>query len=404
MADNATQNDSIELVAECLCKAHRFTTHVPRSSLPLSSIYCHCDSCRRVTGALYSTYLPWPGSRSSIHERIQTSRLKRYAFSESTTLFSCETCSSTLFAATPARDGSDVPDYGVTTGVLHNTSVPNFIDIAHHIFLSDTKDGGATPWLCDSNSSSAARPRLWSGRSGSSEELSSTDHKWALPLNAPIPASTPVRCHCGGVDLVLRNPIPDFAVLNRSELPWFVDPESNKSLGGFDVCDSCRVSSGVDIFHWTFAQLAHIAFATPDSSSHFPSSTHDLAAALTSPHRDPRLGTLTMYQSSSDVQRYFCSACSAAVFYATDARAEMVDLSIGLLRSSHGSRAEELVSWDFGGRAVWREDVAGGWREGFIQSVEAAAERWRIGRGLPKNFRRVQKEEAAAAAAAADQE
>ncbi|KAK5626579.1 hypothetical protein RRF57_002294 [Xylaria bambusicola] len=79
----------------------------------------------------------------------------------------------------------------------------------------------------------------------------------------------------------------------------------------------------------------------------------------------------------------------------------MVDLAIGLLRSSNGSRAEELVSWDFGGKAAWREDVAGGWREGFIESVEAVAERWRIERGLPKNFRRVQKEEAAAAAAAA---
>ncbi|KAK5626580.1 hypothetical protein RRF57_002295 [Xylaria bambusicola] len=295
MADRAEQIGSIELVAECLCKAHRFATQIPRSSLPLSSVYCHCDSCRRVTGALYSAYLPWPGSRSSIHESIRTSSLHRYEFAPSITLLSCGTCSSTMFVETAGGgEDSHIPNYGVTTGVLHNIDVSksssNFIDIAHHIFVADTKDGGATPWLCDSNSSSAPRPRLWSGHKDT-EEFSSTERKWPLPLNTPPPNETPVRCHCGGVDLVLRNPIPYFAAMNRSELPWFIDPSSNKSLGGFDVCDSCRLSSGVDVFHWTFVLLQHLSFAVPKSSSShlqtsqapFPTSSTDLKSASRRP-------------------------------------------------------------------------------------------------------------------------
>ena len=92
MADQADKNDSIELVAECLCKAHRFTAQVSRSALPLSAAYCHCDSCRRLTGALYSTYVPWPGS----YDAIRASSLRRYKFSESITALSCGVCSLSL--------------------------------------------------------------------------------------------------------------------------------------------------------------------------------------------------------------------------------------------------------------------------------------------------------------------
>ncbi|KAI1423149.1 Mss4-like protein [Xylaria sp. FL1777] len=413
------EGETFELVAQCLCQAQRFTAKIPCSALPLTAIYCHCTSCRRVTGALHSTYVPWPGDGEAIRAAASSSSpLRRYVFAGPLTLLSCGVCGSTMFVETAgsSSDGSGAspPQYGVTTGVLANHTpppsagipglgIPGLLRIAHHVFVGDTLDGGATPWLCDANAD-GSRPRLWRGRRGSEEELSSTTHRWPLPPSDASPADeTPVRCHCGGVDLVLRQPIADFAAKERSELPWFVDPVSNKSLGGFDACDSCRLSSGVDVFHWTFVLLRHLAFPGPKSGGDvqrptgFPASSVELkdAVAAAPPDRDPRWGTLTFYESSPDVQRYFCSRCSACVFYAADDRPELVDLAIGLLDSKNGSRAEELVSWDFGGKMVWRQDVVGGWREAFVESIEAAADRWRIERGYPKNWRRIQKEEAA---------
>jgi hypothetical protein len=202
---------------------------------------------------------------------------------------------------------------------------------------------------------------------------------------------------------VLHRPIADFAATQRSELPWFVDPATNKALAGFDSCDSCRLSSGIDVFNWTFVLLSHLAFPQLDPNkglhrlSGFPKSSIELkkAIATKTQDRDPRLGTLAFYMSSPDVQRYFCSRCSACVFYAVDDRPAMVNVAIGVLDSQDGARAEGLLSWAFGGKMGWREDVVDGWREGFVEKIEAAAELWRIERGYPKNWRRMQKEEAA---------
>ncbi|KAI0430747.1 Mss4-like protein [Xylaria sp. FL1042] len=420
------EEETLELTAQCLCTAHSFTAHVPRLSLPLSAIYCHCTSCRRATGALYSTYVPWPWPWASSSSSSFAS-LQRYVFSASVTTLSCATCGSTMFAETMAEDGS--LRYGVQTGVLANVAGilgvggddglagGSLVNIAHHVFVGDTQDGGATPWLCDVNAD-GSRPRLWRGHRGS--EISSAAHHWPLQRDEEgkegkeeneeaeeeeeEEEEIPIRCHCGGVNLVLRHPTTSFATTDRSALPWFIDPISHKSLGTFDACDSCRLSSGADIFHWTFALLRHLSF--PHEKSHgaikttpeleFPSSSIELKKAVSSIDRDPRFGTLTFYASSPDVQRYFCARCAASVFYAADDRPELVDIAIGLLNSERGSRAEDLISWDFGGKVGWKQDVIGGWREGFTNRVEAAADRWRIERGYPKNWRRIQKEEAAA--------
>jgi hypothetical protein len=299
--------------------------------------------------------------------------------------------------------------YGVLTGVLGNVNVPGLVKVTDHIFVGDTVDGGATPWLCDINADDgSSRPRLWRGRKEQSEEL--TPPYWPAVDSLPdagveIEADEiPIRCHCGGVDLVFRRPNTYFAAKERSELPWFIDPVTNKAWGGFDPCDTCRLSSGIDFFHWTFALLLHLAFPSTGREEtqqlllpSFPQSSFELqaAAAASSRDRDPCWGTLALYKSSPDVQRYFCSRCSACVLYASNERPDMVDVAVGLLDSPDGSRAEGLVSWGFGGKMTWRDDMIGGWRERFAESIETAADRWRIERGYPKNWRRIQKEEAA---------
>ncbi|KAI0442696.1 Mss4-like protein [Xylaria telfairii] len=399
------EEETLELIVHCLCQAQMFTARVPRSSLPLQAIYCHCTSCRRVTGALHSTYVPWPGDAAAIRE---SQSFRRYSYGAHVTLLSCGVCGSTVFAETEIG-GS--PSYGVPTGVLANVDVPGLVDIAHHVFVGDTLDGGASPWLCDSNSD-GSRPRLWRGHRGRSEELPPPPHyQWPATAKAAarLPSEDtgiPVRCHCGGVDLVLGQPIADFAARERSELPWFVDPVSNKSRASFDACDSCRLWSGSDVYYWTFVLLSHLAFApsptsdgqAPKKQADFPKSSLELKNAVSADDRDPRWGTLTFYKSSADVQRYFCSRCSACVFYASDDRPEMVDLAIGLFDTGDGARAESLLAWDYGGEIGWKQNVVGGWREGFVERVQTAAERWRIERDYPKSWRRVQLEEGSTSA------
>lgn len=84
---------TIVITAECLSKAHSFSTEIPINSLPLSASACHCNSCRHVTGALYSIDVPWPEPR----QNFDTTKLNYYAFSANISILFCGTCSSPIF-------------------------------------------------------------------------------------------------------------------------------------------------------------------------------------------------------------------------------------------------------------------------------------------------------------------
>jgi hypothetical protein len=272
--------------------------------------------------------------------------------------------------------------YGVFTGVLANLDVSCLVRFTDHMFLGDTIDGGASPWLRHVNKDGEPM-KLWEGGIGRSEELSPD---W--PPISSLPSSVtadvdeiPIRCHCKGVNLVLRRPHKDFEVGQAADLAWLVDPATKKNVAVFDACDSCRLSSGMDLFYWAFVKLRHIAYPRHlgGGGEEFLGSTPELKAAVSASHdRDPRLGTLAIYASSSDVQRYFCSVCSACVFYAVDDRPDMVDVAVGLLESHDGARAENFLSWAFDRRIGWRGDVMGGWRENLVKGVETELKNWRV--------------------------
>ncbi|KAH7163358.1 Mss4-like protein [Dactylonectria estremocensis] len=389
--------ETINLSAQCLCKAHTFTTTVPLASLPLEASCCHCDSCRHTTGALYTCDAAWPGS----FEDIRASSLRKYEFSPSLTIRSCGTCSTPIFYHKHITDQDDT--FGVFTGALTNVSVPNLIKIVDHIFIGDTIDGGASVWMRHLNKDGSI-PRCWKAGRNNSEELHGI---WPPIENLPSaesnngPAEISFRCHCRGVDLVLRRGDADFTGMQRDQLPWFVEPTSHKLLAGFDACDSCRLSFGSDVVNWSYSQLAHLDFPASDTPQPegvgFPRTSSELKAAVCSDDRDPRFGTLAIYESSPDVQRYFCSHCSASVFYAVDDRPEMVDVAIGLLESPSGARAEDFLVWGLGSEIGSKADTVGGWRETFVAGVQKEADVWRIARGYPKSWRRIAKEEADAA-------
>lgn len=288
--------------------------------------------------------------------------------------------------------------------------------------VEDTVDGGASMWMRRPNGDGVPVTR-WAGVRDTTEKL---PEEWPGRkfLRAPSFKSNdniqeiPIRCHCKGVDLVYRRSQADVefsATEPHADLPRMVDPATRKPMVGMDACDSCRISFGVDFCHWTFSSLRHIDFAgsaaatqtstfnksqqqqqQPLAERLFPKTLADLYAAVSveRQQRDPRFGTLAVYASSDRAKRYFCSRCSACVFYAAEARHDVVNVAMGLLDvpPPEGARAEGAFVWLLGGQVQHREDIAGGWREKWLHAVEAEFEAWRVERKFPEWWRWVKRQ------------
>lgn len=254
----------------------------------------------------------------------------------------------------------------VATGVLPNLPDVDLVRITDHVFVESTGDGGASSWMMKPNGDGKEVPRWVELRKEPvASDWPSEQHVKALRTAGD---KIPFRCHCKGVDLVLERPTVTYANVEKNKLPLFVDPETRKLIVNFDVCDSCRLSSGLDVFYWTFSNLSQISF--PDGRP-LPNTIQQLKQAADT----GELGTLSYYASSPDVQRYFCTQCSASVFYAVDDLSERVDIGVGLF-TEEASRGESFLLWKYGSLG-WPEDVKGGWREKTSDAIKQESNRWR---------------------------
>lgn len=335
---------------------------------------------------MYNAVTPWPEERAN----VEISGLKAYNFTPKYDLLFCPTCSTPVFFANKQEPNKEL---GVFTGTLKNAP-GDFVKITEHIFVGDTKDGGASMWLRSPNADGTEAQRY---------KVRAEDEQGrpveAIPYDWPSPDkltgyaaknNDPVHiwCRCGGVNLLWEPSSYDGK--KNEELPWFVDPNTHKALAGFCACESCRLFGGADIWTWGFAELKDIHFVNNEPG--FPDSSDALRALVDA--KDPSIGSLTYYASSFDAQRYFCSNCSACIFYAWDERKFMVDVALGVLEASDGARAEGSFSWALGGTISHLEENAGGWRYGQFQRVMKESDAWRVSRGYPKNWRRLAHEEA----------
>lgn len=370
------ESETIVITAECLCKAHTFSTRVSKSQLPLESTACHCDSCRHVTGALYVIETTWPQPR----EDVDLIGLHRYQFSPNITYRFCGTCSTLMFYE-PHQYPSKL---GTFSGPLRNIDV-DIIKLARHIYVKDTIDGGASVWLRRPNADGKEIPR-YQERSG--EEIS-----WEWPVKPSSAASStkqaqeavPLWCRCRGVELLFHP--GRYVREDENELPWFIDPPTRKHIANFDVCNPCRLQFANEIVNWAFIDFADI---TQVDGGPFPKTMEELKAAVDA--GDPAIGTLASYQSSPGIQRYFCKVCSASIFFSSSKRPTIIDVPVGILGALDGARAERYLSWTLGDAPTWIDDVKGGWREGFVARVVANAEEFRATKNYPKSWKRLQKE------------
>ncbi|XWW94693.1 hypothetical protein V2A60_002639 [Cordyceps javanica] len=380
-----TDSNDIEIRVHCLCKSQKFSVSLPVAKLPLAASCCHCDQCRRLTGAMYTCAVEWPGSA----EAILSSSLHRYSFGRNSVLMFCGTCGTPVFAQ--KRNEGVVPDvFYLAAGLLPNLDV-DLLRITQHFWVGDTLDGGASVYMQHLNGASQPIPR-WRKSHGEVNGLLDSD--WPPQASCQERAANGssldrvrIQCLCRGVDFTLRRGDGDFSKLKaQDKLPGWVNPATLKPIAAYDACDSCRFMVGVPIMHWTFAKFAQFGFAEESrDDGAFPIDTLDLKAAVKA-NKDSRFGTLTFYESSPDVQRYYCSRCSASVFYAVDELSDQIDISMGLVHAAEGSRAESWVEWEWGGLGH-KDNTIGGWREAFGKAIQAESEIWRIAKGLPKGHR-----------------
>ena len=275
----------------------------------------------------------------------------------------------------------------VFTGTLTNDEVTP-IKFVEQSFVGDTIDGGASVWLQHANAESSECRRFKFEAEGSASE-DALPQAWPpasglIGFEEKTGDSVPIRCKCKGVDFVLHR--GDYSGVPKEQLPWNVDPDTHKLSTVFCGCDSCRLQGGIDVWYWTYFDMKHLSAAQEDVP--FPRSKHELKSYID--NQDPIIGSLAYYASATrvGVLRFFCSTCSATVFFGEDERPELLDVSVGLLDAPDGARAEGFLSWSFG-HIDFKEDANGGWRAEHFDRVEKEAERWRIARGYPRNWRRL---------------
>ncbi|KAH7347247.1 Mss4-like protein [Plectosphaerella cucumerina] len=348
----------VTIQLQCHCKANTFTATIPSSSLPLTSTWCHCTSCRHATGNLYQSDITWPNPNEDV------SRLRAYDFSARLRDYSCPTCRCRMLTR-------DVENNFMYAPIGSLSNLPGLVKIVSNIFVGDTIDGGASMWMRHTSDGKHA-PR-WTASSQKGDELPFEWPGKAPPHDMKVkPSLTPLWCHCKGVKFFLR-PGTDLLSLPSDKIPWYVDKPTGRYVAQADACDSCLKTSGADIAYWTWAPFTHISTTeTPSDQPEFRTKADFLDAVVC---KDPKVGTLGVYQSSQHGHRFSCSVCAAVFFFAGDKHAEQVDIAVGVLDHPDGARAEGLLKWDMS-KIEFAEDGKGGWREELYDSVVRQATTW----------------------------
>jgi hypothetical protein len=358
----ADQVDTI--TGSCHCGSSRYSFKVPSSLLPIPQLLCHSNISRRTSGCLFTSYIEIPLSNA----KPDLSSLTSYESSDILTIWFCSTCSTHMYLEYN-HDGH----FEVSYGTLEKSD--GVIEFVGHMWIEDTKDGGASRfmpefggklaqrWLAAPNKSPEI-PLGWTGvkTTASTQESSKIEEK----LHA--------HCHCGGVDFYISrpneeslkasSPFPDLLVpynsrrsaANPENKPWWLSTDRTKYLSGTCACNSCRRIAGFDIVSWAFVPVTSLSLADDE------------------PFRRG-FGTLKSYTSSPRRTRWFCGTCGANVFWDGDERPTLLDISVGLLDAKSGTRAEEWLEWETG-RVSFREDFH---NEGLVVDLERGLKRWKDG-------------------------
>ena len=227
------------------------------------------------------------------------------------------------------------------------------------IFLGDAGDGGLGVWMDGvegwegfSKESRMVGKGDWEeGRKGGERELKA-------------------HCLCKGVRFKITRPDEASARLTapRGDIvgpptagddeAWWLRENGTKYLGGTCACNECRLASGFDIQTWAFVPKANIK-------------------QLDGKPLDFSAGTLKRYDSSKGVYREFCGRCGATVFWHSDSRPDLIDVSVGLLDAEEGARADSWLDWETE-RVSFQEEAQ---NKDLISKLATGLKRWGESKG-----------------------
>ncbi|KAB5559767.1 glutathione-dependent formaldehyde-activating enzyme [Coniochaeta sp. 2T2.1] len=332
------------------------------ASWEASSRLCHCHACRHLTGLLCTSFLP-----ISEPEKASLDGLTAYASAPHSTSYFCPKCGCHVFAcskrsvtprglkesiegteqwavATGTIAGS--PDNGSGSSKMSDGSPSGWRWYWTHDKVDDTQDGGISVWI--------------------NSALKSAPVTHIQSIGAADSTILPASCHCGTVRFHItrpdessrmpKSPFPDLMLpycrtdasilKNPSDVKWWLrGKDKTKYLAGTCACRSCRLSSGFDIQTWAFVSRSNIRIYSTS-----PTSEEEDEPRLLDFGTIPS-GVLKSYESSPGVAREFCPRCGATVFWHNKERAELIDVSVGLLEAPEGARAESWLEW-------WTERVS----------------------------------------------
>lgn len=339
-----------KIEASCHCGGVSLSvTPRPGADGTANIAFCHCASCRHVTGELFVSYHPVRDVAQSDLEGTS-----EYLTADGWTRYFCRVCGCHVLRSLEI-DGAT--EWEAATGVLTGPSDTNTGDedqttirYTSHVAVSSTEDGGSSVWLTElGNHPIQVQP----------SEQHYSEGNYHRPSVAP-PDTLPASCDCATVSFHItrpdaasslpHSPFPDLThaysatdpsiAANPSDKKWWLRP-GGKYLAGTCACRTCRLVSGFEIQAWAFVPVSNIYF-------HIPSS-NDTASVQLDFESLPS-GILKSYRSSPDVAREFCGKCGATVFWRGVWRSELVDVSVGLLRGE-GARVEGWLEW-------WTERVS----------------------------------------------
>lgn len=312
----------MDVNAQCLCGQVRQNLRLAATAFPVQTSLCHCSSCRFTSGVLCTAYLDLACNPSSF------ANLTVYHISENVSWLFCTTCGGHVLAHDNYLD-----TYKVAAGTIDHSR--DVLQIRQHISVADTVDGGLATFL-----TTIGGRALVVDTQSADQTANATSDRREDKLQA--------RCHCGGVEyhitpaneesLHVSSPWPDLLMpfhsesvdlANKQDAKWWMRADGNKYLAGTCACTSCRLTAGFPIQCWAFVPKVNIIGV-------------DLKPI------DFRMGSLQQFESSPGKFRHFCGTCGATVFWRCDERPDLIDVSVGLLRSPKGARAEDWLEWETG--------------------------------------------------------
>ena len=333
----ATAEPTTELKASCMCGQLSASCNVPNKDFPVEYTICHCWTCRHMTGLLALTLL-------NVHRPLTVKGTPvQYTYPGGPKTFSryfCGHCGTSVY-----EDGEPPTRYAsLCSGALEK--LDGLANIKSHIYVSDTGDGGLSVWL---------------------PQLPAFEEKTGgAPYTGPFVGQELARhaaderldctCRCGGVQFYITRPNEESRDLhsdfsnslapldggedrhkNAGDVKWWISADGKRYAACNCACYSCRKFSGYDLQQWAFVPLVNIL--QKDGRP-----------------MDFSMGKLKEYSSSEGVIRHFCGGCGATVFFRSMKRPKLIDVSVGLMDASSGSRAEEWLKWQLD-RVSYIEDA-----------------------------------------------